>query len=245
MAFSVALWYLLVPNTIYMVPKGTIRKSDLPAARRRSSVAAHPLSPIDALPPRRRAILAAAVGVLMEKGYARASTLEIATRARVSKRELYAEFGSKRGILEALIATSAGDMQVPLMPTEIGDRHALASALTAYGIAALTRLSNPYVLAIYRLAIAEAPANTELGSILDASGRQPNRRVLVEILRRGQAAGFLGGGEAGRIALEFFSVLTGDLMVRLLLGVAEPPDTGEIKARAERATQAMLALYPA
>ena len=61
----------------------------------------------------------------MEKSYARASTLEIATRARVSKRELYAEFGSKRGILEALIESSAAEMKAPLAPAEIGDRHAL------------------------------------------------------------------------------------------------------------------------
>ena len=89
-------------------------------------------------------------------------------------------------------------MQAPLAPAEIGDRHALAAALTAYGVAALTTLTNPYVLAMYRLAIAEAPGNTELGEILDVSGRQPNRRALVEIVRRGQAAGFLGAGEPER-----------------------------------------------
>src|SRR6185369_7764281 len=124
--------------------------------------------------------------------------------------------------------------QLPLVPAEIGDRHALASALTGYGVAALTTLSNPYVLAMYRVAIAEAPGNTELGEILDASGRQPNRRALIEIMRRGQAAGFLGPGEPAHIALEFFSLLIGDLMVWLLLAADEPPGTAEIKARAER-----------
>lgn len=218
----------------------------MPAARKKSPLSAaakHP-SPLDLLPPRRRAILIAAVGVLMEKGYARAGTLEIATRARVSKRELYAEFGSKRGILEALIATSAADMQAPLTPAEIGDRHALAAALTAYGVAALTTLTNPYVLAMYRLAIAEAPADTELGEILDVKGRQPNRRALVEIVRRGQAAGFVGAGEPERLGQEFFGLLMGDLMIWLLLAVSEPPSVDDIKGRAERATQAMLALHP-
>jgi AcrR family transcriptional regulator len=203
----------------------------------------HP-APIDALPPRRRAILIAAVAVLMDKGYARASTLEIATRARVSKRELYAEFGSKRGILEALIDSASAEMQVPLTPAEIGDRHALAAALTADGVAVLSTLCNPYVLAMYRLAIAEAPGNTELGEILDASGRQPNRRALIELMRRGQAAGFLGPGEPDRLGQEFFALLMGDLMVWLLVGVNEPPDPREIGARAERATTAVLALHP-
>ena len=217
----------------------------MPAVRRKAAPAASYPAPIDALPPRRRAILIAAVGVLMEKGYARASTLEIATRARVSKRELYAEFGSKRGILEALIDSASTEMQVPLVSAEIGDRHALAAAFSAYGIAALTTLANPYVLAMYRLAISEAPGNTELGEILDASGRAPNRRMLVELVQRGQAAGFLGDGEPLAIARDFFSLLIGDLMVWLLVGVNETPDPHEIRRRAEHATQAVLALYPA
>ncbi len=41
-------------------------------------------------------ILAAALQALAESGYAATSTLEIATRAQVSKRELYALFGNKR-----------------------------------------------------------------------------------------------------------------------------------------------------
>ncbi len=214
------------------------KKASLPGA------AKHP-SPLDLLPARRRAILIAAVTVLMEKGYARASTLEIATRARVSKRELYAEFGSKRGILEALIESSAAEMKAPLAPAEIGDRHAFEAALVHYGVSALTILTNPYVLALYRLAIAEAPANTELGEILDASGRQPNRRALIEIMRRGQAAGFIGAADPDRLSQEFFALLMGDLMVWLLLAVSPPPTADEIKARAEHATTALLALHPA
>jgi len=216
----------------------------MPPVRTKVAVAAPHPTPLDALPPRRRAILVAAVGVLMEKGYARASTLEIATRARVSKRELYAEFGSKRGILEALIDSSSTEMKMPLAVPEIGDRHGFTAALTAYGVSALSILTNPYVLAMYRLAIAEAPANTELGEILDSSGRQPNRRALIEIMRRGQAAGFLGAGEPERIGQELFGLLMGDLMVWLLLGIGEPPGAHEIRARAERATRAVLALHP-
>jgi AcrR family transcriptional regulator len=217
----------------------------LSAVARKKAPLAHPApAAIDQLPPRRRAILFAAVGVLMEKGYARASTLEIATRARVSKRELYAEFGSKRGILEALIDAGSSEMQTPLAQPEIGDRHAFAAALTAYGVAALSTLSNPYVLAMYRLAIAEAPGNTELGEILDKRGREPNRGALVEIVRRGQAAGIIAAGEPGRIAVEFFSLLMGDQMVWLLLGADPMPDSTDVRTRAERATAATLALYP-
>src|SRR6185295_3032765 len=62
---------------------------------------------------RRQSIIKAAFSALMEKGYAGTSTLEIARRARVSKRELYAEFGSKIGILEALVAATSSKMRAP------------------------------------------------------------------------------------------------------------------------------------
>jgi hypothetical protein len=136
-------------------------------------------------------------------------------------------------------------MRAPLTPGEIGDRHALAAALTAFGIAALSTLTNPYVLAIHRLAIAEAPGNTELGEILDARGREPNRQALVELVRHGQAAGFLERSDPLDIAREFFALLIGDLMVWLLVGVNDTPGAAEIRARAERATRAVLALHPA
>src|SRR3569833_2464763 len=52
-------------------------------------------------------ILDAAFAAFMENGYAAASTLEIATRARVSKRELYALVGNKQEMLIACINARA------------------------------------------------------------------------------------------------------------------------------------------
>ena len=141
-------------------------------------------------------MLGAAFDVLMEQGYAGASTLEIATRAKVSKRELYAEFGNKAGILEALIATTAARMQVPLALPEATDRTALAAILAQYGATALTELTHPAVLAINRLAVAEAGGKSELGRILDRSGREPNRLALLQWFTR-----ILNGTIYGAIAL--------------------------------------------
>jgi AcrR family transcriptional regulator len=202
-------------------------------------------TPIDDLPPRRRAILAAAFDVLMERGYAGASTLEIATRAKVSKRELYAEFGNKGGILEALIATTADRMQAPLALPDVADKPAFATALTRYGITALGELCHPAVTAINRLAVAEAGGTSELGRILERSGREPNRLALGQMMKRAQDAGFLDAGDPNRMSGQFFSLLFGDIPVRLMLGVIEPPAATEIRQRAEAAADALLKLYPA
>ena len=178
----------------------------------------------------------------MEQGYAGASTLDIATRAKVSKRELYAEFGSKRGILEALIASTAARMQVPLKPDDVADRKGLARVLTRYGVTSLVELTHPAVLAINRLAVAEGDRTADLGQILDERGREPNRQALAELFARAQSAGILGAGDPNRMGGQFFSLLWGDLMFRLLLGVVRPPDAREINRRAAAATEAVLAL---
>ena len=195
--------------------------------------------------PRRQSIIAATFAVLMERGYAGASTLEIARRARVSKRELYAEFGSKAGILEALIASTSARMQVPLTTAAITDRASFAAALAAYGKAALSELTSPYVVAINRLAASEAGRTSELGKILDARGREPNRRALIGLMTQAQQAGVLVAGDADRIAGEFFALLSSDLLLRLMLGTAKRPGQKEIARRAEQAADAVLHLHGA
>ncbi len=179
----------------------------------------------------------------MEQGYAGASTLEIATRAKVSKRELYAEFGNKAGILEALIASTAARMQAPLALTDATDRASLAAILRQYGRTALTELTHPAVVVINRLAVAEAGGTSELGQILDRSGREPNRLALVDWVARAQSAGLLGKGDPDVISGQFFSLLFGDLPVRLMMGVAGPPAAKEIQGRAAAAVDAVLRLY--
>ena len=195
--------------------------------------------------PRRLAILGAAFHVLMERGYAGASTLEIARRAKVSKRELYAEFGSKSGILRALIAATAARMQLPLATAGIRDRADLAEALVAYGTMALSELTSPHVIAINRVAVAEAGRSSELGGILEENGREPNRKALIDLLAKAKAAGVLGRGEPDVMAGQFFSLLLGDLMLRLMLGVTPRPGAGEIRKRAQSASEAVLALHAA
>ena len=192
---------------------------------------------------RRQSIIRAAFSALMEKGYAGTSTLEIARRARVSKRELYAEFGSKIGILEALVAATSSKIRAPLEVADVVDRSGFVTMLTAYGAAALAELTSPHVIAVNRLAAAEADRSAELGRMLDERGRQAGRDALLAFFAKARETGVLTHGDPGDIAGDFFSLLIGDLMLRLMLGVVRHPTRTEIARRAERAKDAILQLY--
>src|ERR1700681_1023598 len=73
----------------------------------------------------RERILEAAFSAFMKNGYATTSTLEIATRARVSKRELYALVGNKQEMLIACISERAKRFDVPADLPVLRDRQTL------------------------------------------------------------------------------------------------------------------------
>jgi AcrR family transcriptional regulator len=195
--------------------------------------------------PVRARILRAAFSAFMEHGYERASTLEIATRAKVSKRELYAQFDDKHAMLAACIAERADQMRLPLKLPVPRDCQALAATLTAFGTAVLRVVCDPSVLAIYRLAIAESDGSPEIARVLDKAGRQANRAALVDLLTAAQANGLLGAVEPATMAARFVALMWGDLLVRLLLRVAKVPTPAEMEQRARGAAEALLTLYPA
>ncbi|WP_178134083.1 TetR/AcrR family transcriptional regulator [Vineibacter terrae] len=192
---------------------------------------------------RRGRIMEATAAVLMERGYVAASTREIAARAKVSKRELYALFGSKQGILAAMFAARSARMRQKLAPPDVADRDALAATLTQFGATVLKEICAPSVVAMHRLAILEAERSPELARTLDDNGRGANHAALVGFLTQARDAGLVGGGEPATIAARFFAILIGDLILRLIMGVSTPPSPREIARRADAATAAVLALY--
>ena len=191
----------------------------------------------------RSRIIDATFHVLMEPGYAGASTREIARRARVSKRELYALFESKEGILAAMIGGRAARMRQPLALPDVADHSGLAETLRRFGINLLCEGSKPEVTAVFRLAVAEAERAPDLARRLDADGRQPTRAALVAFLARATERGLMAG-EASMMATRFLTLLWGDLQMVLLLRLAEPLALAEIERRAESAVTAFLSLYP-
>ena len=75
-------------------------------------------------------ILGAALKAFAARGYANTSTLEIATRAKVSKRDLYASFPSKQAILLTCITNRTARMPLPPDFPTVRSREMRASIAT-------------------------------------------------------------------------------------------------------------------
>ena len=191
----------------------------------------------------RKRILGAALSAFMEGGFAQTSTLEIATRARVSKRELYALFGNKEAMLVACITERARRLKAPADLPEQRDRETLSKVLTAFGTKLLTETTDPVVVAVFRLAISESLHAPKVAQALDSMARKPTRDSLRAIMANARSAGLLVG-DPDAMTEKFLGLLSGDLMTGLLLQVADRPSAGEIARRASAATRALLQLYP-
>lgn len=190
----------------------------------------------------RSRILDAAFAAFMQSGYAATSTLEIATRARVSKRELYAVVGNKQEMLIACIGERATRFKVPADLPVPRDRATLAQVLTAFGTHLLREITDPTVITVFRLAIADAVRAPEVAQALDSVGREASRAALRQVMTQAQDAGILEGRPAD-LAEQFGGLLWGNLLVSLLLGVAKRPSSREIAARARDAAAAFLQIH--
>jgi AcrR family transcriptional regulator len=186
--------------------------------------------------------MGAAFALFVERGYDRTSTLGIATRARVSKRDLYALFGDKAAILGACIAERAAVMSQPVKLPTPTSRAALAATLAAFGVTVLREICRPTTVATYRLAIAEAERAPEVARTLDAMGQTPVWQAATDLLAASIAAGLVAG-DAPALAEVFFEALRmNSLLLRLLLRLSDPPDDSAIDATSAAAARAVLAV---
>lgn len=212
------------------------------SSRKRSVAEARPEVIDEATAEKRKRILAAAFAAFMERGYSDTSTLKIAGRAKVSKRELYALVGSKEDLLVASISQRARRMRPFLADLKPRARESLRRMLDAFGTRLLTEATQPAVVGVHRLAIAEANRAPEVARLLQSTGRQTIRAALKSILVEARSAGLLSGHPA-ELCEQFMGLLWGDLMINLLLRSVETPDPAEIKRRAASAALSLLKLH--
>jgi AcrR family transcriptional regulator len=191
---------------------------------------------------RRTAILNAAREVFGERGYQRATTLQIAARAQTSKRALYLLFGSKDGIVQAMISERVREMRRPLELRTPESRAEFFVTLQQFGVSFLTQLLAQPTIALYRLAIAEAAQSPELGSALYHAGRLPVTRAISELFAKTVARGWVDFADTKEALSAYMHTLMGDVLMRCLLGAETPPRARELRHRAALAVAAVLRL---
>ena len=191
---------------------------------------------------RRDAILDAAAAILQERGYRGTTMLEVACRVSASKETLYAWFGNKSGLFQAVIRRNADTVRT-VLEGHLDANAPVEEALVDVGRALADLLLGDSAVAINRAAISEARSEPVLARILMETGREATLPFFVQYLEQCRDRNLLDFDEPWEAAETFLGLLLGDMQIRRLLGVVDAPEIGDIEERAKRAAIKFLRLF--
>ena len=191
---------------------------------------------------KRAAILQAASRLILDLGFERATVDAIAAAAGVSKLTVYSHFADKEGLFVALIGAKCDEHFearefVELAP--LGPREALTRIASAF----LALMYHPDVIALHRVLMTAASAETHMNEAFWRAGPAPLLAELARLLARFDTAGQLDVTHGARAADQFLSMLKGSDHLRVLLGVGETPSAATLAALAAETVTMFLRAY--
>ena len=161
----------------------------------------------------------------------------------VRQRILEAAFAAFMKDGYAATSTLAIATRARVSKPEPRDRDGFAQLLTSFGAQLLREVTEPTVVGVFRLAIAEASRAPEVAMVLDSVGRGASRAALRKIMTHASASGLVDGHPA-ELSQQFATLLFGDVMMGLLLQTTKRPTQEEAEARARSAAAVLLQLHP-
>jgi AcrR family transcriptional regulator len=187
---------------------------------------------------RRKAILAAAHDVFLERGYANASIDAMVERSGGSKATVYQLFGNKEGLLAALVAEGAEELAhlVEALPLDGG----LEESLRTFGRGYLNLVLRPERLGLFRLVVGECSRVPELGDVFYRSGPQSCGKGMTRFFSSVMERGLMRRADPERTAFQFIHALRGDLYMQVLLNPTRAPTPHEIDRHIDFVVRAFL-----
>ena len=190
---------------------------------------------------KRKAIIAAAKGVFLERGYDAASMAEVSARVGGSKQTLYSYFCSKEELFVAVILETSVTLFQPLFANLSTDGD-LPAALHDLAVSFLRLICQDEIVAYRRIMIAEG-AKSSLGRRAFESGPEPGWKALAEIFRRAMDEGRMRRTDPWRAVFHFVGLCNAGPPERLLEGAVEAVSDEELVETAHSAIDVFVRAY--
>ena len=184
-------------------------------------------------------ILKSARDVFFERGFDGASADMIADRARISKRTLYARFGSKARVFEAVILDEI-DTQLRALEPTIDDTLDVATRLHAIADVLLEWLLTTRIASMERVVIAQAVRFPALAANIHDFGYQRAVQWVASILAHASARGELALADPVFAAEQFVTLVVVAPMRRSALGLAPAAYDATARERVRRGIELFL-----
>ena len=182
---------------------------------------------------RKRAIVDAARALFIEQGYERTTVGDIVEKAGGSLSTVYKVFGSKDGLLEAVVFDSAGSGEAIINHTmsqggsPAETLHRLAEDLRAYFL-------DPEMVALVRIVIARSIDDRDFAHRFYDCTATRTDRALARMFAQWQRDGVEMIGDPEMLAEIFLDLIVSDLHVEAILHASERTQSAErVRARTE------------
>lgn len=189
-------------------------------------------------------VLDAATSIFLTHGFSAATTDMIQREARVSKSTIYACFSNKEAMFAAVIERECSVMASTIRAIDTAPGN-ISRTLTDIGMSYLDIVLSPSGLALYRVAIAEAPRFAELGRQFYKAGPKAVIAVVIDRLNDALQAGEIDVqtiGVEGAAAL-FISMVRGEGQMEVLTHPESRPSLAQKELWVKRAVDTFLAAF--
>lgn len=157
--------------------------------------------------PRRDRIIRMAAPLFLKKGYDNVSIDEVIGVVGGSKATIYAWFGGKEGLFEAVVRQKCDDVTLSI-DTEI--RGTLEEQLTRIGHSFLETVLTPPIMEFHRLMVSIGRTFPEAGRLFFEGGPDNAYSIVAEWIAKHQSDGKLIGEDPHRLAVLYLDMLIGE-----------------------------------
>jgi TetR/AcrR family transcriptional regulator, mexJK operon transcriptional repressor len=198
---------------------------------------------IEAVPAKRRQILAGARRVFGELGFERASVDLIAARAGVSKATIYNHYEDKKALFIACVTQEIDEMRAGLSACLREPAGDVEQALQLIGEKVMKVFLAPAVVALSRHIIAEAARFPDVGQTLFERGLSLTQDSVAEHLERWVENGTLRIDDVRTAAVQFLALCQGDLLARSRLAILEYPVDEQVRETVRQAVRTFVRAF--
>ena len=186
---------------------------------------------------RRERVVRMAAPLFLKKGYDNVSIDEIIGVVGGSKATIYAWFGGKEGLFEAVVKQECADVVLAIHVDTTGS---VEAQLTQIGQSFLAMVLSPPILEFHRLMVSIGRKFPETGRLFFETGPVSAYKIVAAWIEKQQKDGNIGEADPYRLAVLFLDMLIGEHQLSALTGMSRASKRDKINETVRLAVEVFL-----